>query len=49
MPEIMDASHDSFMLSSDYVENVKMVWEQVQSGEISYEMIDLYGNLVDNV
>lgn len=40
------ASHDSFMLSSDYVENVKMAWKQVQSGEITYEMIDLYGNLV---
>ena len=40
------ASHDSFMLSSDYVEKVKVAWEHVRSGEISYEMIDLYGNLV---
>lgn len=40
------ASHESFMVSSDYVENVKMAWEQVQSGEIAYEMIELNGNLV---
>ena len=40
------ASHDSFMLSSDYVEKVKVAWEHVRSGEISYEMIDLYGNMV---
>ena len=40
------ASHDSFMLSSDYVEKVKAAWEHVRNGEISYEMIDLYGNLV---
>lgn len=40
------ASHDSFMLPSDYVEKVKVAWEHVRSGEISYEMIDLYGNLV---
>ncbi len=40
------ASHDSFMLSNDYVENVKMAWKQVQSGEVAYEKIDLYGNIV---
>ena len=40
------ASHDSFMLSSDYVEKVKVAWKHVRSGEISYEMIDLYGSLV---
>ena len=40
------ASHDSFMLSSDYVEKVKVAWEHARSGEISYEMIDLYGNMV---
>lgn len=40
------ASHDLFMLSNDYVEKVKMAWEQVQNGEVSYEMIDLFGNPV---
>jgi len=40
------ASHDLFMLSNDYVEKVKMAWEQVQNGEVSYEMIDLFGNTV---
>lgn len=40
------ASHDSFMLSNDYVEKVKMAWKQVQGGEVPFEIIDLYGNLV---
>lgn len=40
------SSHDSFMLSSDYVEKVKMAWKHVQSGEIPYEMLELHGNMV---
>lgn len=40
------ASHDSFMVSNDYAEKVKMAWKHVQSGEVSYEMIDLFGNSV---
>lgn len=40
------ASHDSFMVSNDYAEKVKMAWKHVQNGEVSYEMIDLFGNSV---
>jgi len=40
------ASHDEFMVPSDYVEMVKMAWKQVRSGELSYELIDLYGNKI---
>lgn len=40
------ASHDSYLLPSDYAENVKMAWKQVNSGEVAYEMIELFGNRV---
>lgn len=40
------ASHDEFLVSANYVKKVKDVWEQLQSGDLSYEIIDLFGNKV---
>lgn len=40
------ASHDLFMLPNDYAEKVKMAWRQVNSGEVEYEMIELFGKRV---
>lgn len=40
------ASHDEYVVSSDYAEKVKQVWKQVRDGELNYEVIDLFGNKV---
>ena len=38
------ASHDEFCIPSDYIKKVKDAWIQVQNGNVTYEIIDLYGN-----
>lgn len=40
------ASHDECIVPNDYAEKVKHVWNQVQKGEVMFEMIDLFGNKV---
>ena len=40
------ASHDEFCLPSDYVEKVKLAWQQVRSGKVSYEEADMFGNKI---
>ncbi len=40
------ASHDEFELPGDYAVQVKNSWNLVQSGTVSFEMIDLFGNSV---
>lgn len=40
------ASHDEFLVPNDYAEKVKTVWKQVQSGELTYSTIELFGNKV---
>lgn len=40
------ASHDEFCLPKDYVSKVKEAWRQVRSDEVSFEMIDLFGNKI---
>ena len=40
------ASHGDYLISKDYVEKVKDAWKRVRTGEVPYEMIDLFGNSV---
>lgn len=40
------ASHDEYVLTSDYAEKVKEAWKKVRNGEVDFEMIDLFGNQV---
>lgn len=40
------ASHDAYLLPGDYAQQVKTAWQQVHSGEVSFEMIDMFGNKV---
>lgn len=40
------ASHDELLLSGDYAQKVKAAWQQVQKGEIPFEVTDLFGNKV---
>ncbi len=40
------ASHDERELPADHVEKVKAAWQKVRAGEVSYEMVDLFGNKV---
>lgn len=40
------ASHDEYCLTNDYAKKVKEVWRKVQSKEIPFEQIDLFGNKV---
>ncbi len=40
------ASHDEYMLSSDYARIVRDAWDDVRSEKASYEMADLFGNQV---
>lgn len=40
------ASHDEFCVAADYASKVKAAWLRVQSGEVPYEPIDLFGNKV---
>ena len=40
------ASHDECVLPGNYVEKVRASWQKVRAGEVSYEMVDLFGNKV---
>ena len=40
------ASHGDYVIPKDYVRKVKDAWKRVRNGEVSYEMIDLFGNRV---
>lgn len=40
------ASHDEYIVPNDYAEKVKQSWNQVQNGEVIFEIIDLFGNKV---
>ena len=40
------ASHDEYVLPKDHVRKVKDAWKKVIKGEVSYEMIELFGNRV---
>lgn len=40
------ASHDEAVLPGDYVEKVKDAWRKVRSGEVGFEMVDMFGNQV---
>ncbi len=40
------ASHDECILPKDYVDKVKDAWNQVRSGNMPFEIIDLFGNKV---
>ncbi len=40
------ASHGKYTLDGDYVARVKASWLQVRAGEVSYEMVDLFGTAV---
>ena len=40
------ASHDEYILSKDYAEKVKQSWKKVMNGEVSFELVDLFGNKV---
>ena len=38
------ASHDEPELPADYIEKVKSAWQKVRSGQVPFEMIDMFGN-----
>lgn len=40
------ASHDEYKLPGNYAEKVLEAWDKVTNGEVSFEMIDLFGNAV---
>ena len=40
------ASHDEFMVDGDYAAKVLDAWRRVRKGEVSFEMIDMFGNQV---
>lgn len=40
------ASHDEYCVPGDYAAKVKEAWEKVQSGELEYEITDMFGNKV---
>lgn len=44
--DVIYASHDEYAISADYAEKVKVAWNQVRSGEVPFEMVDLFGNQV---
>ncbi|MBQ7613699.1 MAG: MBL fold metallo-hydrolase [Butyrivibrio sp.] len=44
--DLIYASHDECILPKEYVEKVKEAWKLVNSGEVPFEIVELYGNKV---
>ncbi len=40
------ASHDEYVVASDYAEKVRNAWRRVRNGEVEYELMDMFGNKV---
>lgn len=46
MYDVIYASHDQYKMPGDYAQKVKKAWKQVQSGEVQYELTDMFGQQI---